>query len=131
MDLTRRGFMAAITSTLATAVPVATALVVIPKPKVEPEIVRPEYVEPVRLGACGVCEHWTIKSFGSRNYMNRMHGNGRIEGACLNMYTEIGITSIDFGCTLFRQKLPPPPLPRHTREDWHSIGMSYDMYGKP
>lgn len=121
MDLSRRGFMAAVTSTLATAVPVATALTLRPMPKLEPETVDFEYIPPEqpleqRFGLCADCEDWTTEHFGKRNRMNKIHRNGRNEGYCKTGSEEIGITKSDFGCVEFRQRRPPKPQGLHELE---------------
>lgn len=121
MDLSRRGFIAAVTSTLATAVPVATAVVVLPRPKVEPKSVDFEYIPPVvpveeRFGLCADCADWTTEHFGKRNRMNKKQRNGRKEGYCKTGSEEIGITKSDFGCVEFRQRRPPKPRGLHELE---------------
>lgn len=111
MDLSRRGFMAAVTSTLATAVPVATALTVRPMPKLEPETVDFEYIPPEKpveqhFGLCADCESWNTDHFGARNRTNKINRNGRKEGYCEATPSEMGITRSYFGCVLFEERRP-------------------------
>lgn len=97
MDLSRRGFIAAVTSTLATAVPLSMAATL--KPPVVP-------VPPAHPGHCRDCNTWSRYAYVSH------HPELRLEGYCSNhLAVEIGMTSEDFGCTLFKPKLPPPKKP--------------------
>ena len=103
MDFTRRGFLKALTSSLATAVPVALGATLTSTPVVEPEVlvVQSERIVQVPVpvvGLCRDCLYWDQEFFGELNYHLP---RDKKQGFCENS-EEAMITNQDFGCILFK-----------------------------